>query len=299
MVSHIICDHEHSPTGAYACAPQLLQKFKASFGIEATGLPSVDQLAVTQAHGAEISDTPSRRMMQQHRVDRLRRNPHPASRAVLLEVNFIHCPKVNALASCQSAKFFLPSLGPRHSRWQLRASASVGEIRVGEKAADIAGLPDLHPTSCLRMLTGFSHPIGFLPTRSPSAVCAMLYQLFGSAPRSIAAGDQVAPLQSDRSALRIRNGGSNTPRFAGRPPIALKLGDNSCLGRLATPRGAGGHNVIPRNVGFHPAIRALPSLHPLSLVASCRKDSTEPFRAQLLMSLCIRTRRCPRRPLKT
>jgi len=64
MVSNMIRDHDHSPIRSQACSPKLPKEGKAGLGIETTGRPPADQLAVRQAHGTEISDASSRRMTQ-------------------------------------------------------------------------------------------------------------------------------------------------------------------------------------------------------------------------------------------
>ena len=287
MVSHVISDHDNLSVRSKTNGPKLPQERKASLGVETIGLAPIEQLAVAQPHCTEISDTPSRRMMQQYWVGRIRRNPHPASRTVLLEVNFIHCPKINSFASCQPAEFFLPGTGPRRLHWRLRVSAFEGEIQAGEKAAGIAASPGSRSTSASRTRIRSSHPIGFLSARSSSAAFAGPRRCFRSAPRSVAWDGQAALRPLGRSVHSIQNVEPNRLRFAAHPPRDLRLGDSSCLGRRATIRGAGGHTEIPRNVESHPVARVLLFPHPLWLVASCHQYSTCLSRAQLLMTLCI------------
>jgi hypothetical protein len=44
--------------------------------------------------------------MHQHRIFDLGRYPHPASRAMLLEVAFVQAPQFNVPSPCQAAQFF-------------------------------------------------------------------------------------------------------------------------------------------------------------------------------------------------
>src|SRR6266571_299866 len=172
MVSHVVDNHDHSPARAHAHCAQLPQELEASFGIEAPGLAPIHQLAIPQANGAEIPDAPSCWMMQQHRVLRFWRNPHPASRTMLLEMDFIHGPKVNRLVSCQTAKFFLPALDPRGLRWRSQASVSSCETRVAGTFSDIAEFRDSHPIASRYRRTGSCRPRGSPPARIRMESCA-------------------------------------------------------------------------------------------------------------------------------
>ncbi len=255
--------------------------------IEATGLTPVDQLAVTQPHCAEVSDASPCRVMQQHRVRRFRRNPHAASRTVLLEMNFIHRPKVDVFVSCQPAEFFLPGPDPRGWHWQSPASVFAGETRVAGRVAGTAGFPGSRPIASSHTRIGSSRPTGFLSARSPSAACAAPRQYPGYGPCSIVSGDQIAPPRSGRSVHRVQTDGSNMPPFAAHPPATLRLDDNSCPGQRVARRGGDGHIEIPRNGGFHPAAQVQRFQHLLSLVASCHQNITGMPYGQLLMTLCI------------
>jgi hypothetical protein len=61
---------------------------------------------------------------------------------MLLKMNLVHRPKVNAVAFCQSPEFFLPALVPQRPLLQLKTLASSGENRVGEKVSGTAGFQD-------------------------------------------------------------------------------------------------------------------------------------------------------------
>ena len=132
MISSIVRDHDYSPAGTRTDFPEMPQEIETRLGIKASRLAPVDQLTVAQADGTEVPNAPPRRMVQQNRIPALRRDPHPASRTVLLEVNLIHRPEVDVFASCQPSEFFLPGLDPQGWRWQSEASVSAGEIRVAK-----------------------------------------------------------------------------------------------------------------------------------------------------------------------
>src|SRR5580700_11352620 len=65
------------------------------------------ELAVPQTHGGKIADALARRMMVHDGVLRLGRNPHAATRPLLLKVNFVQCPEVHSGIAHQLAEFFL------------------------------------------------------------------------------------------------------------------------------------------------------------------------------------------------
>ena len=287
MVARIVRDHDDSPVGTRTDFPEMPQEIEARLGIEASGLTPVNQLAVTQADGAEVTDAPPRRVMQQHWIHGLRRNPHPASRTVLLEVNFIHRPEVDFVASCQPPEFFLPGPDPQGWRWRSEASVSGGEIRVAGTIAGIAASPGSPPTGSSRTPTGSSRPTGFPSARNRSAACAAPRQCPGCAPRSTVVAGQAALPRSDRSIRHVRTGAPSRPPFAAHLRAARKLVGNSYPGRREGRRGGDDHIEIPHTAGSHPAAQEQRFLHLVSSVASCHQDITKPFCAQLIMTLCI------------
>ena len=137
MISNVICNHDHLPPRARTDIPEMPQERKTSLGIKTIGFPFIDQLSIMQTYCSKISDTFTCRMMQKHRITRLRRNPHPASRPVLLEMNLIHRPKINAVIFCQPSEFFLPALVPQRLLLRLKALASL--VLLCHKMMDLAG----------------------------------------------------------------------------------------------------------------------------------------------------------------
>jgi len=68
VVFGIVGNHHHAPGRSGGGSPKVFQKPPASDGVEFARLTPEEQFAVAQAHGAEIADTPSRGMVEQHRV---------------------------------------------------------------------------------------------------------------------------------------------------------------------------------------------------------------------------------------
>jgi len=272
MVSSVIRDHDYPTTRTRTDFPEMQQEIEARLGIKASYLTPVDQLSVPQADSTKVSNAPPRRMMQQHRIFTLRRNPHPASRTVLLKVNLIHRPEINALASCQPAEFFLP--GPDLQDWHLLSTASVSlsEIRVVGITAGTAEFPISHPTCSSRMPREFYHPKGFLSVHNRPASCATPHRCVGCDPRSIASVDRIAPHPLGRPVRRVQTGVPSTQPFVVHRLTSPKLGDNSFPGQPEEHRGDGDHIEIHRISGSHPVVREQRSPHHLLLVASCHKS---------------------------
>jgi hypothetical protein len=274
MMSNVIGDHEYLPVGAQTDVPQLLKEGKAGFGIKSTVFAPVYQLAVSQSHGNKISNTSACRVMQQHRIRALRWNPHPTSRTILLKVNLIHRPKINAWTSCQAPEFILPGPDPQGLHWQSGALVCEGETRADGKVAGTVVFQGPHPIGFLRMWIASFRPKGCRSVQNPLDICAKLHRSCRSVPHLIVVAGQVAPPPSAQSTCHVQIDQPNTLRFEGHLQIDPILGGNSYPGRRAAPRAGDSHIVIPRSVGFHLGVRGRPSQHPLSLVASCRKSIT-------------------------
>ena len=123
VIFGVVDDDDHASAGPYADSPQVTQKLPTSLGIEVAGRRQSAQLTVAQADRPEIADTFPHRSMEAHGVSDFRRNPHTASAAVLLEVNFIHRPQVDGGICCQQPEFFLPPLGRPDPLGRLLAEA--------------------------------------------------------------------------------------------------------------------------------------------------------------------------------
>src|SRR6202022_3049935 len=74
---------------------------------------------VTQSYRAKISHAASRGRMQQDRVLGFRRNPHLASRTVLLEVHLVGSPEIYSRIHHQRLEFFLCAFCRSGSAWAI------------------------------------------------------------------------------------------------------------------------------------------------------------------------------------
>ncbi len=95
VVSGVVGNHHHPSSRAGADRPQVFQELPAGRGVELAGLTPEEESAVAQADRSEVAHALPGGMMEQNGVFGFARDPHPATRAVLLEVNFVHGPEVN------------------------------------------------------------------------------------------------------------------------------------------------------------------------------------------------------------
>jgi hypothetical protein len=117
VIFDIVQDHDNMAIGVTTDSSQLLEKGKESFSIEAFILPTVEKLTVSDANSAKVADSLSGGMMQENRIGNLWRDPHPASRTMLLETDLVHSPYVKAIVMLKMMEFFymLPASPDRHA----------------------------------------------------------------------------------------------------------------------------------------------------------------------------------------
>jgi hypothetical protein len=84
----------------------MFKKRMKRHGVELSLFSLENQFSITQPDSPEVSDTLARRMMQQYRIDILRRHPHPTTRSILLKMNFIDRPQIDSWIGGKSSKFF-------------------------------------------------------------------------------------------------------------------------------------------------------------------------------------------------
>jgi hypothetical protein len=95
VVLGIVRDHHHAPRRSGGDRLQRLEKLPAGNGIELTCLAPKEEPSVAQANGAKIANAVSAGVVVQDRVSDFGRHPHPAARTMLLEVHFVHGPKIH------------------------------------------------------------------------------------------------------------------------------------------------------------------------------------------------------------
>src|SRR5437016_14630874 len=78
-----------------AGCPKVFQELSAGDGVELAPLSPEKESAVAQADSPEVAHTLARGMMEQDGILGFGRDPHPAARAVLLKMHFVHSPEIN------------------------------------------------------------------------------------------------------------------------------------------------------------------------------------------------------------
>jgi len=95
VVFGVVGNHHHPSRRAGAQRAKVFQELPAGDGIELAGLAPEEEFAVAQADRPEVAHALPGGVMEQNRVLGFARDPHPAARAVLLKVHFVHGPKIN------------------------------------------------------------------------------------------------------------------------------------------------------------------------------------------------------------
>ena len=95
VVFRIVGNHHHPSSGAGAGRPKVFPELPAGDGVELVHLSPEKESAVTQADSPEVAHALPGGVMKQNGILDLRRDPHPAARAVLLKMHFVHSPEIN------------------------------------------------------------------------------------------------------------------------------------------------------------------------------------------------------------
>ncbi len=95
VVCRIVGNHHHPSIRAGADRPKVFQELPAGESVELARLTPEEKFAVAQADRPEVADALAGGMMKQNGILDLGRDPHPAARAVLLKMHFVHSPEIN------------------------------------------------------------------------------------------------------------------------------------------------------------------------------------------------------------
>lgn len=142
MVAPIIENQDHAGAPAMLIK-KLFEECLEGVGVEFFGQPR-DQAALLDANRAEHARALSSGRVKHYRVGVLGRDPHPATRAVLLEMALVQKPEINAVRTGQLREFFymFPWLEGRPER--SAGAVCAGGSPAGETTAGIGGRPWRH-----------------------------------------------------------------------------------------------------------------------------------------------------------
>ena len=116
MVASVVQHQDHASAPAMLIE-KLFQEGLEGLGVEFVGQPR-DQTAFLDADRTEHPHALSSGRVKHDRIGFLGWDPHPATRAVLLEMALVQKPQINAVRAGEFFEFFyiLPWLGDRHER---------------------------------------------------------------------------------------------------------------------------------------------------------------------------------------
>ena len=92
-------------------------------GVEPLLFPMENQPPVAQTDGSEVADAPPGRMVQQDGIGFLGRDPHPATRSMLLKVDLIRGPQVHVGIGQEPSEFFY--ISPEVRGWPGQSGGAV------------------------------------------------------------------------------------------------------------------------------------------------------------------------------
>ena len=218
MVFGVVEDDDHATTGLGADAAKAAQKRPAGLGVKMALGFGAAKLAVAESDGTEVADAFTSGRVDEDRIPDLRGNPHTAPAPVLLEMDLIHRPEINAWVGGQFAEFFLPPPADAGRIGPLAVGVCGGETPTAERAAGIAS-PSVPPRAASAgSSTAAAHPIAVLAARSPRGNAVVPPPPFLALAGSSGRGGRSAPRRLKRQIRVPRSGEPSTPPCAENRP---------------------------------------------------------------------------------
>lgn len=109
MIPGVVRNDDNASTASGAGSLEFLEKQMERHGVKLSLLSKKNKFPVPHADSAKVADAPPRRMVQQHGVGLFRWNPHQTTRPMLLEVDLIGGPQINARIAHEFPKVFYMS----------------------------------------------------------------------------------------------------------------------------------------------------------------------------------------------
>jgi hypothetical protein len=127
VVFGIVSNDDHAAAASRTDLPKILEERMECHGVEPILLSLEDHFSVPEPDSSKVAHALSCWMMQQHRVLLLRGYPHPATRSILLEMDFIGRPEIDSWIGHELSEFFYIPPEPRG-----RLGQSAGAVCAGE-----------------------------------------------------------------------------------------------------------------------------------------------------------------------
>jgi len=260
MIPGIVDDHDRTPTAFATEAFQFAQEVPTGLRVEHSLGSGHHEFPVPQTYCAEEADGFARGCVLADGVTHFRRNPHAASRTMLLKVHLIHGPEVDFGVSSQLAEFFYALLEVQGRLAPLRAEVFAVETQAAETVSGTAEPLASPPASCPGMPRASARPTSSSTSQTPSDSHAARPQL---SPTAFHSDDSVCPsalLRTNPQVLVIQNAVPSSQPYAVSLQASQPRVIRSFLGQRATLHAADGRNAKHRFAEFHPEV-PLPCFH--------------------------------------
>jgi hypothetical protein len=127
VIAGVIRD-DHNTSATFRAGPtEMLEERMECHRIKSLCFSMKNKFSIPQTDGAKISDAFARRVMQQNRIGFFWRHPHEATRSVLLEMNLIGGPQINARIVRELSEFFYMPPEEPDPRGQSRGAVFLDE----------------------------------------------------------------------------------------------------------------------------------------------------------------------------
>jgi len=106
VVSGVVCNDNYAPSTSRTGLSKVFEKRMECHSVKLLLFSLKNQFPIAEPDSSKIAHAPTSGMVQQYRVPLLRRHPHQTTRSILLKMDFIGRPQINALIGCEPSELF-------------------------------------------------------------------------------------------------------------------------------------------------------------------------------------------------
>src|SRR3989344_4344835 len=228
MILGVVGNDDDTTTGSGANPAQVAEEIPAALGIEASAGFGVAELAIAKPHRSKVTDAFAGWRMLADRIDDFRWHPHPATTAVLLEMDFIHCPKIDGGILGEFPEFFFVQPVIADRPMQFEAGVCAAGNPSGETTAGTAARAGSPPVVASRKPTRADHPKAGPRAHSPTDCRVTPFPPARDRLCSNVMDALSAPRRSIPQTHPVGNDAPNTPQSAAHRPTRWPHGGSSC-----------------------------------------------------------------------